>query len=148
VVVSVITALTDIAVSFAVSGSQRTLLYHDLGAIVAGSAAYVALFTLVSLFVNKPMVPCLLFAFVWETAVPDMPGDLYRLSISGYLTSIAHRPTMEFKNGALDALAGLLGVNVISSTAAWAGMIGFTLFCLAFGAYWFRTFEYIAREDD
>jgi ABC-2 type transport system permease protein len=148
VAVWIISSFTDVLVCLSVGSFQESLLMHDLGAIAAGAAAYTALFTLVSLFVNRPMVLCLLFAFVWETAVPDMPGDLYRVTISGYLTSIAHRPAMDTANNGLDALAGLLQVNVIPPITAWAAMIGLAIACLGFGSYWFTNFEYMAREDD
>jgi ABC-2 type transport system permease protein len=148
VVVAFVSIVTDLSVCLAVGTSQASLMAHDIQAIAVGSLAYTTLFTLVSLFVNKPMVVCLLFSFVWETAVPEIPGDLYRVTISGYLTSIAHRPVMDSPGGALDALAGLLGVNVIPSGVAWAAMLGFAAFCLGFGAFWFSNFEYMAREDD
>ena len=147
VVVFLISALAGISVSMSSKGISNPLLVRDLEAILAGAAAYTTLFTFVSLLINRSMVVCLLFAFVWETAVPNMPGDLYRLSISGYLTSIAQRPASTAPSGALDALAGLLGVNIIPPATAWTTMAILTAACMLAGAYWFSHFEYMARED-
>jgi ABC-2 type transport system permease protein len=148
VAVALISVGAELVVWVASGMSQRTQMLHDLSAVLVGSLAYTALFTVVSLFVNRPIVICLLFAFVWETAAPAMQGDLFRLTVSGYLTSIAQRPAVDLPSGALDAIAGLLGVNVIPSAVAWASMLGLVAVCLAFGAFWFSKFEYMAREDD
>lgn len=147
VVVFGISAIAAVAVSLAAYGTGNELLWRDIKALAAGSAAYMAFFVFVSLLMNRSMIVCLLFAFVWETSVPNMPGDLYRLTISSYLTSIAERPSPHTQMGLLDALSGMLGVNTIPLSTAWISVILITLVCLAVGAFWFGRFEYMARED-
>jgi ABC-2 type transport system permease protein len=142
-----ISLVTVIGVSYASVGKGNPLLLRDIEALAAGSAAYISLFVFVSLLMNRSMILCLLFAFIWETAVPNMPGDLYRLTITSYLSSIAQKPTPQTPGGFLSALGGLLGINTIAPVTAWISMGLLTAICLAAGAYWFGHFEYMARED-
>ncbi len=142
-----VSAVTAVAVSLASYGSGNPLLYRDLAALAAGSAAYVSLFVFVSLLMNRSMILCLLFAFIWETSVPNVPGNLYRVTITSYLSSIAQKPTPQTSSGPMNALGGLLGVNTIEPATAWFVVALITAASLAAGAYWFGHFEYIARED-
>jgi ABC-2 type transport system permease protein len=147
VVVFGLSSLVAIATSLATVGPNNPYLWRDVMALAVGSVAYMSLFVFVSLLMNRSMIVCLLFAFVWETSVPNMPGDLYRLTISGYLSSIAQRPSLPSANGLFSALGGMLGVNTISPGAALACVLGLSAVCLGAGAYWFSHFEYMARED-
>jgi ABC-2 type transport system permease protein len=147
VVVFVISAIAAVAVSYASYGSGNPLLLKDIEALAAGSAAYVALFVFVSLLMNRSMILCLLFAFIWETSVPNVPGDLYRVTITSYLSSIAQKPTPRTAAGPMNALGGLLGVNTIDPGTAWFTLALITAVCLGAGSYWFGHFEYSARED-
>jgi ABC-2 type transport system permease protein len=148
-VVAGIGILSAIAVSVAVFGAgalSSDLLYRDMVAIVVGSLAYGSLFVLVSLLINRAMIICLLFAFAWETSVPNMPGEMYKLSITSYLTAIAERPASS-NDGLLSALSGALNPNTIAASTAWPVMLLLIAFCTVFGAWWFTKFEYVPRED-
>jgi ABC-2 type transport system permease protein len=147
VAVAVISCLGAIMVSFAVFGRWHDLLNRDLVALLMGSAAYCSLFVLVSLIINRAMIVCLIFAFGWETAIPNMPGDLNWISVSSYLTSIAKRPATTGEKNLLDILGGMLGTNTIAPSTGWTVLTLLTLFCLALGAWWFTHFEYVPRED-
>ena len=147
VVVFGISVLVAVATSLATYGGGNHLLLRDVMALAVGSAAYMSLFVFVSLLMNRSMIACLLFAFVWETSVPNMPGDMYRLTISSYLTSIAQRPTPHASSGFMDALGGMIGTNTIPVDTAWACIGLLVAVCLGASAYWFSHFEYMARED-
>lgn len=95
VVTFLVALLSAVAVSLAIFGGLSQLFFNDIPALAAGAAAYVALFTLFSLLVNRAMIVCLLFAFGWELAIPNLGGDIYLLSINSYLTAIAHHPSAE-----------------------------------------------------
>ncbi|HWD37264.1 MAG TPA: ABC transporter permease subunit [Fimbriimonas sp.] len=147
-VVFVLGSIVAFAASLGTAGLKNEMLVRDLKAILVGSIAYVSLFTFISLLMNRSMIVCLLFAFIWETAVPNMPGDLYLLTITGYLSSIAERPSLgQSAGGVFDALAGMLGTNSVSPTIAWAALLCLTAACLGVGCLWFSHFEYMARED-
>lgn len=148
-VVALVTFLGAILVSGAVHGGGalgNPLLWRDLKAIVIGSAAYGALFVFVSLLINRAMIVCLLFAFAWETSVPNMPGSMYYLSITSYLTAIAERPaaaTGDF----MQLLAGAFGNNTLTPGVAIPAMLLLTGVCAVAAMAWFTKFEYVPRED-
>jgi ABC-2 type transport system permease protein len=93
------------------------------------------------------MIICLLFAFGWETAVPNMPGDLSFLSIYSYLSAMANHPTTSEVRGPMSVLSGALGTGGPSESAGYPVLILLTLVMLACGALWFSHFEYLPRED-
>lgn len=148
-VVFAISALGAVVTSLAVYGGdllQNRLLVGDLGTLALGTIAYGGLFVLISLWANRAMLICLLFAFGWESSVPNMPGELYYLSIFSYLSALAKHPVGETR-GPLGALSGQLGVNTLSASTAFVVLVIFCIAVLAFGAWWFSRFEYLPRED-
>ncbi len=130
-------------------GLSNPYLFHDLTAIAVGSLAYGTLFVLISLIVNRSMIVCLLFAFAWETSVPSMPGSVYLLSVSSYLTAIAQRPSPgnAGQNNPFGSLASALGTNTLTPDVGWMAMACLIAFCAIFGAWWFSRSEYLPRED-
>lgn len=73
-------------------GARVGDLLRDLATIALGLAVYGALFTLLGVLLRRPMIPGLLFLFVWELAA-NLPGYVPRLTITAYLRSlISHRP--------------------------------------------------------
>jgi hypothetical protein len=122
------------------------LFYRDLVALLVGAAAYTSLFVLVSLLINKAMIVSLLYAFAWETSVPSIPGDTYKLAITSHLTAIAERPTTA-SEGLLGALSSGLSTNLLSPAVSWPVLILLIAACSAIGAAWFTKFEYVGRED-
>ncbi|RYG48735.1 hypothetical protein EON79_03555 [bacterium] len=143
----IVSLLAAVAVSLAVYGQLGTMFWRDVPALAAGSAAYVSLFTLFSLLVNRAMIVCLLFAFGWELAIPNLGGDIYLLSINSYLTAIARHPAPSGGTDLLDILGGLGGTNALSANFAWMLAMGVTLVSLVFGVTWFSKKEYVPRDD-
>ncbi len=144
-------AVAAVVVSFSVMGGKglsNDLLISDLKALFVGAAAYVSLFVLISLWLNRSMLICLLFAFGWETAIPNMPGSMYRLSIFSYLNAIAEHPSQGGQMNTLGTgLSGELSTNLLLPTTGYITMLTLTVICLATGAWWFKKFEYVPRED-
>ncbi len=125
---------------------SNELLVKDIIAMAVGAFSYCALFLLVSLLINRAMIVCLLFAFGWETIVPNMPGEMYRLSVYSHVMAIAEHPTST-GGGAGSVASGLLNTNAISAGTAYATMFVMSAILLAISAVWFTTFEYVPRED-
>lgn len=122
------------------------ILGHDVLALILGALAYGALFLFVSLLFNRALIICCLFAFGWESSVPNMPGDIYRLSIFSYLQSIAQHPS-EGANKGLAILTGSAGENLIKPGMAYA-VLGVMIVALVLAsAWWFTHFEYVPRDD-
>ena len=127
------------------SGSNP-LLVKDCMALVIGAFADGALVLLISLMFNRAMIICLLFAFGWEVAIPNMPGQMYLLSIYSYLQGIAEHPSAG-GNKAVALLTSSNGDNTLSASTAYMAMIGMVVVLIALGSWWFTNFEYLPRED-
>ncbi|MBI1755761.1 MAG: ABC transporter permease [Fimbriimonas ginsengisoli] len=151
VVVGGVCMVTAFLVSSAVfAGSQVNhagLLERDLAALGVGALAYGALFLFVSLLFNRAMLICLLFAFGWETSMPNLPGELYRVTIFSYLQGIASHPPLQAQDKLLAFVMGAIGPKTVSLAACWITMGILIVSLLAASCWWFTHFEYIARED-
>jgi ABC-2 type transport system permease protein len=74
-------------------------LLRDLGAMSLTLVVYGAFFTLLGVLLRRPMIPGLLFLFVWEL-LANLPGYLPRLTLSAWARSlIRHRPPEEGFSG-------------------------------------------------
>jgi ABC-type transport system involved in multi-copper enzyme maturation permease subunit len=70
-------------------------LFRDMGVVALALLAYGALFALLGVLLKRPMIPGLLFVFVWEM-VANLPGYLPRFTLTAYLRSLVrHRPPTE-----------------------------------------------------
>lgn len=148
-VVAGIGCLLSLSVTLAVFGGaigSNDMLSKDLVALIAGALAYTGLFVLVSLWINRSMIVNLLFAFGWETMIPNLQGDMYYLSIYKYLETISQRPSLA-EPGPLSALAAQLSVNTMNLSTAWIVLTALTVACMGGAAWWFTRFEYVPRED-
>jgi ABC-type transport system involved in multi-copper enzyme maturation permease subunit len=99
-------------------------LFRDMGAVAATLASYGALFTLLGVLLRRPVIPGLLFLFVWELAA-NLPGYLPRLTLTAWLRSLVrHRPAME---GLGDLFGQVLPLGeavavLVLATAAFLGL--------------------------
>lgn len=127
---------------------QTGAFWWDAVVILVGVIAYGSLFILLSLILNKAMIYCLLFAFGWETFVPNMPGDLFYVSIYPYLKSIANHPVIEkSKKDFMDVMGGEVTSQSVAPWISWFVLGGLVVFCWWMGVAWFSRSEYTPRED-
>jgi len=71
-------------------------LVQDLGACALTLFTYGGVFALLGVSFKRPLVPGLLFLFVWEGFVANLPGDAPNYTLSAYARSlIRHRPSEE-----------------------------------------------------
>ncbi|HET7745761.1 MAG TPA: ABC transporter permease [Vicinamibacteria bacterium] len=113
-------------------------LLRDLGVVVLTLLAYGALFALFGVVLRRPVIPGLLFLFVWEL-MSRLPGYLPRFTLSAYLRSlIRHRPAEE-------GLAGMLGeaLPVALSLQSLAAII---VICLGLAAWIFSRREFVLEQ--
>jgi ABC-2 type transport system permease protein len=146
VAVAGIAVIAVLANAFSTLGGLSPAVGRDLLAIVTGAFAYTALFLLVSLLLNRAMVVCLIFAFGWESAVPNMQGELYLLTISSHLNVIAERAAGDAQ-GMMGALAGTAKKIPLQLWQAWLALGGIVGLCTLFNLTWFSRNEYVPRED-
>jgi ABC-2 type transport system permease protein len=121
------------------------LLLKDILALIMGAFAYGALFLFTSVIWTRAMIICLLFAFGWETVVPNLPGDLYHLSVFSYMQAIAQHPASQ--TGPAAALTGQLSQNSITPGAAYPTIIIAVVALVLASLWWFTHFEFVPRED-
>jgi ABC-type transport system involved in multi-copper enzyme maturation permease subunit len=77
-------------------GAAVPHLFRDMSVIALTFLTYGAFFTLLGVGLRRPVIPGLLFLFIWEL-VANLPGYLPRLTITIYLRSlIPHRPPAEW----------------------------------------------------
>jgi ABC-2 type transport system permease protein len=149
-VVALLGILGVLLVSFGIykgGALSNEFLTKDILAMIVGAFAYGALFLVVSLLVNRAMLVSLLFAFGWEGIVPNMPGEMYRLSVYSHVLSISEHPSSSSQGNAVGFATGNLSTNAISSSSAIVTLTVMTVALVALGCLWFTRFEFVPRED-
>lgn len=116
----------------------------DMVVMLVGASAYSALFIFVTLIMNRAMVAILFFAFIWESVVPNIPGDMYYLSINTYMTAMADQ-TDSGGGAASSALQG--DVASIPSWLAVLVLLGVFAAFMTISCLWFQQFSFLPRED-
>lgn len=128
-------------------GNIHVSFLRDLGAIVLGAAAYGSLFLFVTLIFNRALIVCVLFAFGWESSIPNLPTGMQKLSILAHMQAVAKHPESQGGIKVWEAITGVLGQNNLSAAGSAFTLIVFTIVMVGLSAYWFTTNEYIPRED-
>ncbi|MBS1703002.1 MAG: ABC transporter permease [Armatimonadetes bacterium] len=128
-------------------GQVHVAFPRDLLAIFLGAAAYGSLFLFVTLVFNRALIVCVLFAFGWESSVPNLSAGLQKLSILAHMQAIANHPDSQGGKKFLEAISGVLGENTLSGASSAFTLIVFSVVMVGLSAYWFTTNEYIPRED-
>ena len=111
-------------------GTDLDVLEGFLAVTVLGAAAYGAFFLLLSVVLRRPLTVGLLFGFLWENIVVNLPGSVPKLSVVFYLNSI---------------LKGMISVGPLTGfrsdvPASWAAVIllVFTVVLLVLAAVAFQ----------
>ncbi|MBL8064914.1 MAG: ABC transporter permease subunit [Chthonomonadaceae bacterium] len=119
----------------------------DLFALVLGVSAYTSFFVLASLYVKKPLLVTLLFAFGWETFVPNMPGDMFYLSILTYLRSAGPHTIVAGGPSIGDVITGALAPKTVDpGQAVWMLSIMSIVF-LGLAARKFRNLDFLPGQN-
>ena len=119
-------------------GSAVPDLFRDMGVVALALAVYGAFFTLLGVALRRPVIPGLLFLFVWELAA-NLPGYLPRATITAWLRSlIRHRPADE-------GLAEMFGD--VLPTALSLEVLAAMLVVFLGGSIWiFSTRQYVMEQ--
>lgn len=84
-------------------------LVHHLAVLALGLTAYAALFALIGVWVKRPLMAGLMFAFGWEPVALLIPGYLRQFTIAYHLQSLAPQGTSS------DVVTHLLWLIVITA---------------------------------
>lgn len=119
-------------------GARVPDLFRDLGVCALTLLSYGALFTLLGVLLRRPVIPGLLFLFVWEL-VANLPGYMPRLTITAYLRSlITYRPAHE-------GFAELFG-QIVPAPICLAVLAAVVAVCLGAAAWIFSRREYVLDQ--
>jgi len=119
-------------------GARVPDLFRDLGVVVLTLLAYGAFFTLMGVLLRRPVIPGLLFLFVWEL-VANLPGYMPRLTITAYVRSlIRHRPPDE-------GLAEIFG-QVLPAALCLEALGAMIVVFLGAAAWIFASREYVLEQ--
>ena len=115
-----------------------TDLFRDMGVCALALLSYGAFFTLLGVLLRRPVIPGLLFLFVWEL-VANLPGYMPRLTLTAHLRSlIRHRPPDE-------GFAEMFG-QILPAPLSLAVLAGVTVVSLAAAAWIFSRREYVLDQ--
>ena len=128
-------------------GLPHVGLLRDMGTLLVGALAYNALFLLGATVLERPLMFGLLFAFGWETWVPNLPGKFKYLSLMSYLRVLAPHNTGLDSGPAPNALEAAINADVISNRVAIIALAAAILGALAAALILFSTREYVPREE-
>jgi ABC-2 type transport system permease protein len=119
-------------------GARVPDLFRDLGVVVLTLLAYGAFFALMGVLLRRPVIPGLLFLFVWEL-LANAPGYLPRFTITAYLRSlIKHRPPDE-------GMAELFG-EVLPAALCLGSLGAMIVVFLGAAAWTFSSREYVLDQ--
>lgn len=126
---------------------KGTPVGRDLLILPLGAVAYGGLFLLLATLFNKPLVYGLLFAFGYESWVPNLPGSFSKWSLMAYLRVLA--PHAEPPKSGIDLkdLLQFLSPDEITSGLAWKVIILVPVVCLILASVIFSKGQYVPRED-
>ncbi len=111
-------------------------LIQDLGASALTLFTYGSVFALLGVSLKRPLIPGLLFLFVWEGFVANFPGDAPNYTLTAYARSlIRHRPSEE---GLAELFSKFFGVGESVLVLGITGVV-----CLALAVWIFSRREYV-----
>ncbi|MGC8668725.1 MAG: ABC transporter permease subunit [Chthonomonadales bacterium] len=130
------------------AGLRAAPLALDLEIALVGAAVYSAFFLMLAALVKRALLAGLLFAFGWESWVPNMPGSFQKLSLMTYLRVLAPHRLPEAESVDISQLLNALAPQTITPGTAWAAIGWVTALALAVAFISFSTREYLPQEDD
>jgi ABC-2 type transport system permease protein len=119
----------------------------DLLLIPVGALAYGGLFLFLATFTRRSLIFGLLYAFGWESWVPNLPGAMQRLSLMSYLRALGPRPDAAGSDAELQRVLSAVSPATISSGLAWMVLACVIFATLAAALVIFSEREYAPRED-
>jgi ABC-2 type transport system permease protein len=133
---------------FGSGGAVEASFVSDVLAIALGALAYSSLFLFVTLILNRAVIFCVLFAFGWETSVPNLPTGMQNLSVLSHMQAIAQHPPSKVGSGKIfEMISGMMGMGKMTAGSSTFALLVFSAIMIGLSCFWFTTHEYIPRED-
>ncbi len=125
-------------------GEAFPSLVEDLGMLVAGLAAYGAVFGFVGARLKRPLIIGLVFAFAWENSVLSIPGYLKQLTVAYYLQALVPHAMPAESSGIGMLLQGFQ--ELPSVTTSLICLTGITVLALWLGGRAVELREYVLEQ--
>lgn len=134
--------------TFGPGGLFQSSLPRDLAILPLGIVAYGSTSLLLATLLARPLIPGLLYAFLWESWVPNFPGSFKNLSLIAYVRALAPHKQLESDTVRLEEMLAEVGVrSVITPTFAWKILVIVTVLSLVMALFFFSVREYVPREE-
>jgi ABC-2 type transport system permease protein len=135
-------------VTFGPGGMFKSTLPRDLAILPLGIVAYGSTSLLLATLLTRPLIPGLLYAFLWESWVPNFPGSFKNLSLIAYVRALAPHAQPESDTVRLEDMLAEAGIrSVITPTFAWKILLVVTVLSLVLALFFFSVREYVPREE-
>jgi ABC-2 type transport system permease protein len=128
-------------------GLGKSPLGRDMTILPVGVLAYGALALLLGALFTRPLIVGLLYAFFWESWVPNLPGEFEKLSVMAYLRALAPHPEPEAETRGIAELLKSAASSTITPTMAWWVLSLVIVIGLGLALLLFSTREYVPRDD-
>lgn len=131
------------------AGGNSVQFWRDLLVLPVGVLAYGSLFLCLATLFLRPLVGGLIFAFGWESWVPNMPGYFGRFSLATYLRVLAPHADAASGTDSGGILSQLTqsGGDEITQLFAWSALAVIIGIALSTALTVFSNKEYVPRED-
>jgi ABC-2 type transport system permease protein len=133
--------------TYGIDGLSEQSVRRDLLILPIGALAYGGLFLLVATILNRSLMWGLLFAFGWESWVPNMSGNFQYFSIMSYLRVLSKHPLAKSETVDVSQLFSMLNPQEITSSLAWHVLIPLIVCSLLLATLVFSLREYVPRDD-
>ncbi len=135
-------------VTFGPTHLVHSQLGRDMAILPVGALAYSALFLFLATLISRALIIGLLFAFGWESWVPNLPGDFGKVSLMAYLRVLAPHPQPQSDTVDLGSISSMLNPPTISTHLAWGVLLSVIVVSLAAALLVFSTKEYAPRDAE
>jgi ABC-2 type transport system permease protein len=126
----------------------QSSLPRDLAILPVGIVAYGSASLALATMMSKPLIPGLLYAFLWESWVPLFPGSFKNFSLIAYVRALAPHSQPESDFSKLEDTLSQMGVqSVITPSFAWKVLVLVSVITLALALIVFSNREYVPREE-
>lgn len=135
------------AISLGVHGLAAAHFWLQMAIIPIGVLAYSGVFLFIAALTGRTLVPLgigIFYGFLWETVVPELPGNFKVASLMTYLHLMAKLKTESGDTGSLFSTASTYHITL---TVAWVVILSTFILSLMASLMLFSVKEYVPREE-
>ncbi len=135
------------AITIGAQGLAAAHFWLQMGIIPLGVLAYSGVFLFIAALTGRTLVPLgigIFYGFLWETIVPELPGNFKVASLMTYLHLMAKIKTQNQDSGSLFSTASTFHITL---SVAWLVILLTFILSLMASLMLFSVKEYVPREE-